>query len=761
MGNKVEHLLDDVALDGPVGVVRELCVARRGVLVDSVEVAAQEIEDSCQYWGGYSDLLVPAEAWNGSTLGAPWSEVASRSDLDQWVGPFDGLPEIRASGLPHRVHMAAVLAASDRPPESLATVRVPVLDPSDPWYVAYLAMFGIWPERPEGRTLDLARIRRDLSYDDLIPTSVETLSGSLDDAVDRLLDSASVYPAWLTRVHLAIDGGERQSNILPAEGMWASEARRAVGSRFGPNLVVIYQPGSLSDLCLAWALRAGNGSERGVPIAVPLTPEISSQLRTLRPLQLFRFFGLANSFGLVSLSVGDDVLQALAADLGEPWEVVSAAEVLRPCWPPLVRSTGVAVFTGGRAEVAAWPEGELDVVGRISSVWSAPPFRFRARPMGRLLPPSRSLSAGRWDPMYRGGHFEGGRPNRGEVVEMLWPAGWTVLEAVVRDRGLRARPSAPGQAAAALIAACGGVRGFDPLRAPSAFELLYRIASRPSLEMTIGDVITGLRVKTPVAMKWLTWAESRSLLVRGTTVACGFCGTRSWRPMSDLAPPVVCYGCGSAIKRPFPADKLEFRYRLSERLLPVLRLDALPHVLAFVWLSEFYEAHPPQESILYGAFPGVELLDANNEVIGEVDLAALFHDGAIAVGECKKRGNGLDDEHIDRLNRLEAEFGADWSFLATPAARDTCSPTWETALRGLPERPRYAFPGEVLFSHAIRTQSIDPFHWGVGMYESLPDRDARYQELLPAMCDRLLGHGDPDRALRASWETETRQGRNA
>jgi hypothetical protein len=139
------------------------------------------------------------------------------------------------------------------------------------------------------------------------------------------------------------------------------------------------------------------------------------------------------------------------------------------------------------------------------------------------------------------------------------------------------------------------------------------------------------------ARTWLSWAENAGLIVRGARVECGRCGTKSWRPARELAPPVVCGGCGEPIPRPFPADQLRFRYRASRLLLEVQAADALPHILCAAWWTRLFE-----RGGLVGMYPGVEFLEEDGKrVLGEVDIVLVLLDGTMALGEVKRRPAGL------------------------------------------------------------------------------------------------------------------------
>ena len=253
-----------------------------------------------------------------------------------------------------------------------------------------------------------------------------------------------------------------------------------------------------------------------------------------------------------------------------------------------------------------------------------------------------------------------------------------MLSAVAHDRGFEATPSRPGRAATALLRRLGAFAELQPFLDPWILDTLKGLGARSGrawFEQHVREIHEQLdlapsdasarsrlieqrlselslppfdadkseltwdqlqRLLSPAAAhEWLQWAESRELLVRGAGVACDRCGAREWRPATELAVPVRCRGCGQAIGRPFPTDRLVFRYRASEMLRQTLQQNALPHLLAGRWLAALLGSDG-----LFGLHPGVEFQDKNGKQVAEVDLVLVFSDGSLALGECKLTPRG-------------------------------------------------------------------------------------------------------------------------
>lgn len=83
---------------------------------------------------------------------------------------------------------------------------------------------------------------------------------------------------------------------------------------------------------------------------------------------------------------------------------------------------------------------------------------------------------------------------------------------------------------------------------------LVQLAGAPSEEelASLSFAEIRRRIGDPQAAEaWLSWADQASLVLRGADIKCDNCSGRSWRPLNELAPPIMCRGCRNAINRPY------------------------------------------------------------------------------------------------------------------------------------------------------------------------------------------------------------------
>ena len=347
------------------------------------------------------------------------------------------------------------------------------------------------------------------------------------------------------------------------------------------------------------------------------------------------------------------------------------------------------------------------------------------------------------------------------------------MAAVAADYGLRVRPSANGLAATALLRRLGQFQSTDPLKDERILRkldelaesrgasyhrkeirrirtqlaaaddqtksaLLDEAATEPRKAATQDDAhdltVEGLGLKRVPARAWIEWAEDEGLLIRGTTVRCGNCTAVHWRSAAELGRPIICPSCGQPIARPFPADRLPFRYRPSEALLQLMADDALPHVLAASW----WVASMPGG--LYGVHPGLEFLDEKGTVIGEADVVLLLTNGRLALGEVKRRGAGLNDSEIQRLEKLADRVDAAWTFYGTPQYASDCPAIWKDLRQDLPARRRVVLTGEQLLTPSreiVALLGADPTAWDPFDDDAREARQAHFEQSLPDLISHV------------------------
>ncbi len=781
MGEGVPFLLDDSLMDGPVGIRREVVTPRLLVAVsDGYAAAHSAVQACCERWGGGADLLVPMDS--DGRAPSSWLSFIGDSDAEGWLafgGNAENMPERPMRTDPTPEPLASVVAGLRPKYPEMASVQVTELEEEDPWWIAYLGVLGTLPE-----VVELAPapnwIREGLRYDEIVTVERQAAVGSGPDLLDRVRDH--LIPIALAQIELS---RPRQFTSMSGEPIFPSDLDPT--SLYGPNIVVVYEPDSVADLCLLWNLRASLGHGGGAPLAVPATADVPKVLANWverRALHLDRLAGRSQA-ALLSESVGRPELEELARELDDRWEVGSSRELLTIGPQPGRQSSGVVDFEAGEGHLTAWSDEDLSALAGIASHDDSLSTVVRVRPLNRRLPPSQSLSVrGHAAGHYRLGSFQTAPQSMSDLVRVQWPAGWTVLEALARDHGLLVRRSEPGRAAEALVARMGGVSNASLLSSREVIALLYRLGEQSgstffkkklreigSAAVTEDQVYRevaaspddpDLRSMTDDEMKdigarserhqWIEWAEDHGILVRGATTECPSCRHKQWNTIDGLAPPIACRGCGEGHPRPFGADQLKFRYRASETLLRVLEADSIGHVLALDWMRGLFRADHDGVERLYGGHPGVEFVDpTDGHVIGEADIVLVFTDGSLVFGEYKRSGKGLHEGDLVKLDLIAERMAADWTFVATHDSIEDCSEIWESCRACLPDRPRFVLTGERLFSEPIWALGANPFD----IPEPREDGAGGWQTPAPgSQVEWMRRFERPDPDLHLAWEHE-------
>jgi hypothetical protein len=733
-------------------------------------------------------------------LPARWKRFADEMDLDELEvrGHFapnrNRVEEVllgRRLGGGHPDHLLATIAFSGERTDDWTPVSAALPPRDDPWFLAYVAALGAWPEQPDARLLDWARLRPELGWSDVLPVTFSEVAGSGPIDLLERLRAPDPTPATRSTIFLSVAAAARHESIAGGESR--IPVARPDAPFIGPNIVVVYEADSLQDLCLLWALRAAQGLPNGLPLGVPDSQDVVAALGHFEREHAGQSFGLGGDrrWALTSLSVPIGRLREIAAANAERWRAVKVEEILQPPARAGRESTAFATFVDGEARVDAWSQEDRRLVG--SRPRGMPDFgpAVNLRLENRLLPRSVSL-AGRVP--YDGFYYDGGwqllaRRRGSSTQHMRWPSGWTVIRALARDRGLEATPSSAGAAAATFLQQVRG--NIRPLLLPELVATLHELAERRGMswfrgrardlatavasaedgdkleridhglqalslrpfeeegnDLTFGS-LRGLLGTRERANAWLEWALDAAILVQGFGTSCQHCGARAWRSTHEITPPIVCRGCGTTIGRPFPTDQLEFRYRASEALLRLVDHDAFSHVLAFRWWREYF-SNAFGISRLYGAYPGVEFKRrGESDALGEADVLLVFTDGSLVAGECKRSPAGLNVTELDKLDRLSAALGSTWDFVATLAPGRECGQAWEElALRTDASSPRLVLTGDQLFdTHIMRGLNDDEFAWRCDETERATDRAERWKQQLTMFVAYLGAEHDPDSEL--------------
>jgi hypothetical protein len=749
-------LLDDEPLDGTVGVRRWLTAQRDACLVNSSDLgdALEVVEKACNVWGGGYYVLVPVDPGE-SGVKEPW-----RTLLEDTFPVRTAVRGLREKPLsPQRAELGgvwvddfvgdltlSVLARVEPPQGGYRTVRTANgLSADDPWTVAYAAAWGRLPSYIDPQRLRNERLNPGSTYSDILKVDDSrpvTLGAA--DLLAGLRSRELFTAAQLSCIRLGLTAAGTDQN-LRGELEPPLPIRFHLARVYGPNLVVVYEPGSVTDLCLLWHLRAVHGMPPGFPLGVPVTEDVRAALAHWRSEMAMRSWNFQGGRGyLVSASVDITRLERLAHEVGGGWEAVPFEAVLQPSFGCGVGSSEVVAFDAGRATVSSVHPAELSALGNDVLTGVHFTLELIVTPVGHSLPPSKFLN----DPFpfvqYRGGAVLGHAGNVNDTLSFEWPTGWTILDALLRDRGLSGDPSAPGRLAETLLRRCTEVGSFFPLLHDAAQTLLGDLAERHGMNWfkrklrTVLDLgensppDAAVRLATverrmaqlagapseeelgslsfaeirqrigdaQAAEAWLSWADQVGLVLRGADVRCDNCSGRSWRPLSELAPPITCRGCGRAINRPYGYNAIQFRYRATEFLLRLAKDDAIVHVLALRYLLHLYRSRPDGVGLVFGGYPGVTIRrDGESNPIGEADVLIVMSDGRFGIGECKTRAPGLVDEEVEKLGVLADALGASWTFTATLDSSAACGTAW----RRNPTKgriPHFALTAEHLFDPA-------------------------------------------------------------
>lgn len=742
----IHQILDTERISGKWAINRDIGPELLAYAVDSQDLddAAEAIRTALTGWGGGANALLPIGA-NIDQVHPAWQTMLEATSIDSifardlldasdWRSTYLG---VSLEKFASSESLWAMLVAQQRDAKKMS-VATGLPSAEDEWHISYLACLGDLNEDLDERAIDNAGLRPDITLGELVdlqpwPQSV----GSAEDLITRLRDPRSVSFRQLSLTGLGYLQAS-WSQDFKSRPVWFQDGWE--GQFVGSNIAIVYEPGSVSDLCLAWNLRAVHGFPPGMPLAIPKTDSLVSDLRDWSNPEsewfAGRLRGVGRPFAITSISVESDELNEIAKDAGNPWQVFAPEALSASPHRTFLRSTEVASFDLGKAKVAAFDRESSDLLRRRPPAAYGPDLHVRITVRDKPVPPLMALRNDyAFDRGWRDGGFDSPAPSlTGESIEVPWPHGWGVLQGALNGTGLSIRPSKPGSAGIALLRRLGSFRALDPLRDEWLLSKLDELAERRGiswfrkrvreiaakagpndpeglerieqllLQLTLvgnNEEQSDLTVSTLTkewtnrqAKSWIEWAERSGLLVRGVNLECGNCGSKDWRSIGDFAPPVTCGGCGKTIEHPFPAGTLTFRYRASQTLLEVMEADTLPHLLCAGWWISLLG------SGIYGVHPGLEFLNDEKQVVGEADVVLLLSNGRIALGECKRRANGLKQSDIDSLESIADQTNAAFTFYATPQWSSQAGPLWTDLRRDLPERRRFALFGQHLLKNS-------------------------------------------------------------
>ena len=790
-------LLTDDMLTGTYSVERQLRPRTTAVAVksDSVSDARDVVIELCTRWGGAFSPLV--SVLDGTTeldnrtikilLGSNIDGLETRGLLPEKLGEkysdrWSGATQWLLRQLTYQTVRPIVQTCRN-------------IEVDHPWYPAYLAVFGDIPDVPNPDANRLNDLRDDLSFKDFVDTNAVNAEPSLRDLVTRLRGQDRITAVNLTRLRMPTSMSAAY-NKGPSSTSRFTWGQSPSASRYGPNLVVLYAPGSVADLALVWNLRARFAHPAKLPLAVPFTESVRDDLAYLEQSpEAQHFFGFGHNLALTSFSVPPDDLRRLSErspfDVVDPWDV--AGEVYGGC----VASTEMVHFVDGNATVACFSPTDSEVLGQgylgtSQATW----LTLTTTIAGHRLPPSETMRRTRWG---EPGYLFGKVVHVGELDKfrtVQHPSGLEILRALALDHGLEARPSTPGKAAENLMRAADSdlsmfaypgvhavidkltrrghaslvkrrlnqfLEGSDVIADAEKYDILSArldaALGAPELDEVAYLNFNGLREALQLQGKstaaWVDWAVSRRIILRGIEARCRKCKHAQWRPLGDAVPELECHGCGLIIEAPFGSQKIDYQYRASEVLLRAVEHDVFSSILAIRHICRMLDRF--RDGKIVGAYPGVELLEVGTKnVIAELDVVVLLTSGMWLVGECKARQRGLNAIELGKLWAAADRVGAPATFAATLDSGNTCEDPWK--MTSDPNgRAHFALTAGHLFDlptfPTVYGQEL--FGWRDSIVRLPPDAEITEEAFVAkAFGDYLLRRSDdPTKQHRAPWDT--------
>jgi hypothetical protein len=262
--------------------------------------ACQAVVELCGTWGGSGMPLIPVSV--GESVDERWSRILNESNIDG-IERTDLLSDDEVRKYtdlqgPDTAQLIRIIVDLERKP-GVQTCRG--MSEDDPWHLAYLAALGDLSPYPH-RQNTWNDLRADLTFQDVLTIRDVAAEGSASGLLTLLRDFTAVSAIELSRSKLT--GGVQASynkGLSESSRFEWSDDRKA--HQYGPNIVVVYQPGSVEDLALIWNLRARFVHPPRLPLAIPMTPTAGDDLRVLLGAGADHHFGFGHNLALTSFSV--------------------------------------------------------------------------------------------------------------------------------------------------------------------------------------------------------------------------------------------------------------------------------------------------------------------------------------------------------------------------------------------------------------------------------------------------------------------------
>lgn len=790
-------LLTDEQMSGAQPIERQLrpptlaTVVDRTDFTDAVRIV-HELHDS---WGGAFMPLVPVGA--GEQIPLAWGSLIAATPIDRLVSAMsmDEQERLRysyARGPQAGPQRLLTVLAKRPPPEVKVDVSVcRQLAPDDPWYLAYLAIVGDLPVAANGAQNLRDQLLPALTYSDVVNLHEVGQTPGAGDLLAQLRSPSSLTVAQLTTTDLGywpapVNNGFPDVNSITLEA-------KPVATKYGPNLVVVYEPNSVDDLALIWHLRALHGFKSGLPLAIPASVDVRAGLECWSG-NARHLWGIdGGDMAILSASVEEKSLAEFVDGLDI--DVVDIDDVLIPHRGCAVVSSEIAVFDAASASIPMFSPNDkqtlgdrlLDDIGHKTSL--------TALLTNHPLPTSETLRGGTVDNRGYIRGFSTSTSRSRDTARIYYPTGLETLRALGLDHGVETKPSSPGRAGEHLMRMVGGFNDLSRLAFPGVTSLFREMTrgrntteirnrlkkflnTEPGEEETdrykliesrldealgqpdakevsyksLAKIQNLLKVNSTAAKDWTEWAVERGLLLKGFEANCDRCLNKQWRILSDAVPPLICNGCGLPIRKPHPINQLIFQYHASETLLRAVNSDALPCILALRYLNRLSRG---SNGLFYGSYPGIDVIRISDGVtVGEADVAIVLNDGRWIVGECKTTALGLNQVELDKLWKLAEAVDAAATFVATLDSSQICGELWKKTDGWNNNRPHFALTAEHLYDlGGLHPYGVDPFAWRTEYYQ-LGQTGATVDSLktpFEKYLQRAADNTDPDQRSRAPW----------
>lgn len=768
-------LLDEERLEGP----HEVRVTFRPerfafpVRANDIPAALAVIRQECQVWGGASTPLIPLA--EDGTIPSEYRRVLPGSAVDfvRGVDSLDIRPDasIRPDLAPGRSawwgrQLAAALLEYHRQ-ETYAVLETVELDNGDPWKPIYAACLGLLPQEPAPALLEAGSLRPDLRFEDWLREDAVETTGDLDDLLARVTNDRRMSPRRLSMIHLTYGNFgstaiRAKPTVLPQPGFARFDA--------GPNVIVVCSPGSLEDLALLWNLRAAQGDGRALPMGVPAdeaTPEVIQKLVSHPRISQH---GIPHRAAYVtSSSIGpDEIAERLGSLLGGDRSSVAVAsleDMLDLGWPGGSRRNEVVVWRDGRAQLTPLPADSNPEIFQHPGMSEDARMAFDLAVASSPFPQPDDVRIDVINAMFASGHrTSDGYParSRAEVQRVEWPSRMLMTRAIAGRRGLDLAESEPGRSCRVLLEGLEDVSEVSLLAHAPLLEMLELMSARqgfgwykqrlrargvdPEPTSAVAPVSDDLPDRSFDDFKrvlgnvdratkhWLLWAEQAGLILKGFPLQCLTCRARQWIPIVAFAPPIICRGCGQAMETPFgERPSINFKYRLSERLRRVYEHDAIGHLLVARYFDFLMGEGPSRQ--LVGQHPGMEVRATGSTLAaGEVDVLLLTLRGEFVPIEVKRRGSGLTESEVAKLDALAETLGSAWTGVAVCEYLNGCAT--DLGALHVADEAKGSYQRIVLtYDHLLDptpfwSMGADPFALSALTEEEIEDRERRFVDTL-------------------------------